>query len=333
MGQVPNFTTFAGFDISTFFDTLVIQSEENAQREHDRHVKSANRLVGVSIIEKLKGDYENNAQTLQLFVNKLVEHACNYLSFSTAEVNRQGVGIPTSPNMSSLFTVILPQAPEHQKFLGQLKEAFQSAYAGDVKFLYSDNKPNEIALVNITNLFPLRFVDLVGFLRHKYLAKINNAKDVSRVKLEIHTEDYEFPSLFVPSLEEMENEAIPYLLLAKIMELIVPIDNPKTGIKQYAFMQYPDNPDDYPPIYLGTAFVDSFKALDDLVHLETIKQRVNSLLDSEYLHRDKRDNLADAMLDEVRTIRKEECDDDLENPVYKRFNEGRKAAVEILNRG
>ncbi len=333
MGQTPTFSIFAGLDVSSFIDTLVIQSEQNAQREHDRHVESTKRLVGVSIIEKLKVDYDNNPQALQLYVNELVEHACNYLSFSTAEVNRQGVGIPTSPTRFSLFTVILPQAPEHQKFLDNLKEAFQSAYTGDVQFLYSDNKPNEIAMVNITNLFPLRFVEGVNFLRNKYVAKINQAKDPSRSILEVHTEDNDFPNLFVPSVEEIEKEAIPYLLLAKIMGLIVLIDNPQTGVKQFAFMPQPDNPEDYPPIYLGKAFVDSFKELDDLVHLETIKQRVNELLETAYLHRDKRDTLADAMMAEVRRIKKEECGNNLENLVYKRFNEGRKTALELLNRG
>ncbi|MDM8557502.1 tubulin-like doman-containing protein [Candidatus Parabeggiatoa sp. HSG14] len=332
MGQNPDFSTFAQLDISTFIDTVVIQSEQNAQMEHDRHVESAKRLVGVSIIEKLKGEYENDQQALQLYVNDLVEHACNYLSFNTAELNRQGVGIPNSPNMSSLFTVVLPQAPEHQRFLTTLKEAFRSAYTGDVKFLHSDNKPNEIAMVNITNLFPLRFVDMVSFLRDKYLARIDNTEDSLRTKLEIHTEDSDFPSLFVPSSDEMEKEAIPYLLLAKSMDLIVQLDNPKTGSKQFAFMQH-DNVDVLPPINLGKTFIDSFKELNDLVLLEAIKRRVNNLLETDYLHRKKRDDLVNAMLEEVGRIRQEECGNDLEDPIYKQFYEGRKAAVEILNRG
>jgi len=337
MGQEPNFAILAQQDVSSFVDTLVIQSEQNAQREHDRYIENAKRLIGVSIVEKLKGEYENRLESLQLYVNDLVADACNYLSFSTTEIHRQGAGIPSNESSEnttrlSLFTVILPQAPEHQNFLDQLKAAFESAYAGEVKFLDSD-KPNEIAMVNVTNLFPLRFVEVVGFLRDKYLARINNATDPSRALLEIHTEDREFPNLFVPSLEDMETDAIPYLLLANVIGLIVPLNNPTTGVKKFAFMQQPDNPQDFPPIYLGPSFVDSFQALDNLVHLETIKQCVNELLETQYLHRDKRDALEEAMLEEVRRIMTEECGDDLENPVYQRFNEGRKTAVDILNRG
>jgi hypothetical protein len=334
MGTNPNFSAFAQLDISTFIDTLVIQSEQNAQREHDRHTESTKRLVGVSIIEKLKGEYESDPQALQLYVNDLVEHASNYLSFSTAEVHKQSPGIPPdSPTRFSLFTVILPQAPEYKTFVEKLEQAFQNACTLEVKFLYSDSKLNEIAMVNITNLFPLRFVEVVGFLQQKYLARLDSADDPARGMLEIYTEDREFPSLFVPSTSDMEKEAIPYLLLAKVMDLIVLLENPRTGIKQFAFMQH-ENVEDFPPVYLGEIFVKSFEALGDLTHLETVKQRVTELLNTtEYRHQQKREELVEAMRLEVRRIREEECENDLESPVYQRFNEGRKAAIEILNKG
>jgi hypothetical protein len=40
----------------------------------------------------------------------------------------------------------------------------------------------------------------------------------------------------------------------------------------------------------------------------------------------------EAMLEEVRRIRTEECDGDTENEGYKRFNEGRNVAREIMRR-
>jgi hypothetical protein len=335
MGNSLNFSTYVEkMTQYAFIQLLVLQSENNVRREHDIHIKDSKKLLKVNIIEKLRDKYEADLPALRSYVSDLVKQACNYLPFSTVERNRKGAGIPDAKTMLSSFTVILPPAPQGQRsFVENLESIFNGAYPGRVFFSHTDSKPNEITMINTTNLFPLRFVNAVSLLREKYLLRINNAKDPSRAKLEVHTEDSEFPSLFVPSVKEIENEAIPYLLLARALDLIVLLENRKTGVKEWAFTQDRENVEDFPPIYLGTPLVDSFKKGGVLVTLEKIKQCVKNRLDTEeYQRPDKRKTVEEAMLEEVRRIRTEECDGDTENEGYKRFNEGRNVAREIMRR-
>ncbi|MBV5280025.1 MAG: hypothetical protein J0651_01785, partial [Actinobacteria bacterium] len=87
-----------------------------------------------------------------------------------------------------------------------------------MEIIESDAKPNEIALISITNLFPLRFAKQLGFLRERYEARISGA-DSARNKLELHCEGegFQHPKLFVLSGTETIYEGLPYLLLAKAL--------------------------------------------------------------------------------------------------------------------
>jgi hypothetical protein len=62
----------------------------------------------------------------------------------------------------------------------------------------SRNKPNEITLVSLTNLFPSRFVADVGFLGERYNSRISGS-DGQQARMELHGEGdgTQFPSLFI----------------------------------------------------------------------------------------------------------------------------------------
>lgn len=329
LGKQPNFFKLTQLSRATVLDTLVITSANNAQLGHDQFIpNSKERLFGVNILDKLPERYDG--QTLRWYVAELVKYACNYLSFDNAEIQKSGLGIPATPTKFSRFTVILPQAPQQANFIAQLKAVFRQSYSGEIEFLESDVKPNEIVMINITNLFPLRFVTQVNFLRQKYLSRLSQP-DSARAKLELHLEGdgSQFPSLFVPSSEEIKQQAIPYLLLAKVMNLIIQSEDVNTGPSQFFLPQPDEEGFDQEPIDLGENFIESYEQLD-LSHLELIKQQVQTLLDSEYRHRNQRNQLKTAILEEVNRIKQHECHNDIKNQLYQVANEGGKAAVKIL---
>ncbi len=334
LGSHPNFSAFnQQLGKSAFLDMVTIESAKNAQLGHDKLIQQPkDRLFGVSIVDKLKERYEGDTQSLRIYVAELVKYACNYLTFDNAEIQKTGLGIPTSPTKFSRFTVILPQAPQHAQFMTELKNVFQQSYPGEIEFLETDihTAPHEIVMINITNLFPLRFVSQVGFLKDKYLARLNRP-DAARAKLELHIEGdgSQFPNLFVPSMAEVKTQAIPYLLMAKVMGLILSSEHPKTGATQWLFLQKDEDGFDAEPVDLGETFVGAYERLD-LSHLEQMKQQVHKLLASDYLHREKRNQLKNAILEEVNRIKKEHCGEDLNHPLYQRFNEGGKGAVKML---
>jgi hypothetical protein len=57
---------------------------------------------------------------------------------------------------------------------------------------------------------------------------------------------------------------------------------------------------------------------------------VQTLLEFEYRHRDKRNQLKTAILEEVNRIKQNECHNDIKGQLYQVVNEGGKAAVKIL---
>ena len=56
--------------------------------------------------------------------------------------------------------------------------------------------------------------------------------------------------------------------------------------------------------------------------LTTFKGLVQELLTSDYLHEDAREQIKKEMREEVQRIKREECGGNIEDPIYKRFNQG-----------
>jgi len=318
LGNQLNFTTFNKLGAVCWLDLFIIESAKNVQIAHDKLIQNPkDRLFGVSIVEKLKERYENDTYALRMYVAELVRYACNYLSFDNAEIQKTGLGIPTAPTQFSRFTVILPKTP--LPFVTELKNAFRQSYSGEIEFLESDTHFHEIVMIHITNLFPLRFVSQVGFLRQKYLARISR-QDAARVQLELHLEGdgSQFPSLFVPAVNEMKAQTLPYLLLAKAMGLVVSSPNENKLI----FITKDSDGFYLAPVYLGESLVDSYLQVE-LTHLEQMRQQVNKLLENFSL--EQRQNLKAAILQEVNRI-----EGNITDEVLQRFNEAGRAAVRIL---
>lgn len=247
---------------TVFLDTLEKQCMENAKIAHNNLVQTAaERLIGVSIIEKLKDRYSDR-QSLRLYLDGVVKAAGNYLLFNADEKRRSGPGInPAAQIGVSNFTVILPKAAEMEDYLKLLREVFFECIRNPSKeFIENDNRPNEIILVSITNLFPLRIVQPVFFLKSKYLERVSGP-DSKRARMELHIEGdgQLLPSLFVPSRSEMEERIAPALLLGMVLkekddggnerELVQKCQT-DTGGFQLGFMRKDEFGFDQ-PVYLG----------------------------------------------------------------------------------
>src|SRR5262249_45055206 len=190
LGETPSFSLFnQRIGVAEFLDVLDKECANNARVAHNNLIQNPkDKLLGVSIIEKLKERYGGNPQELRSYVTDLVSRAGNYLAFETSEVHKIGPGIPTGVQTAvSKMSVILPKAPEEPEFVARLKETFQGSRSGDVEIIDSDVKPNEIVMISLTNLFPLRYVRQVGFLKQKYDLKVNGV-DAERSRLELHVE-------------------------------------------------------------------------------------------------------------------------------------------------
>jgi hypothetical protein len=334
IGQLGDSASFELFNqritIAGFLDVLDKESANNARIAHNNFVQNPkDRVLGVSIIEKLKERYAGNNQELKAFLTDLVSHAGNFVSLDWAEIDKERATAQTAVKQ---LTVILPKAPEHADFVNLVKDLFRGASTSQVEFVESDVKRNEITLVNMVNLFPLRYVKQVGLLRQKYDLRVNGPTS-ARARLELHTEGdgTQFPLLFIPSQGAVARDTIPYLLLAKAIGLVQEMPNAQTGAKELALVTKDQSGLDTDPILLGRALTDAPGKLDRR-ESDLVREYVRLALASPDLMLDaKRTDLLQSVVAQVDAI-KIERGGNMQDETYRQFLEGGKKAVAILKR-
>jgi hypothetical protein len=92
LGDHPNFAVFnQRTGPVDFLDVLDKECAKNAQIAHNNLVvNEKDKLLGVSIIERLKERYGSDAQELRTYVTELVGHAGSYLTFDPSEEHKIG---------------------------------------------------------------------------------------------------------------------------------------------------------------------------------------------------------------------------------------------------
>jgi hypothetical protein len=332
LGQDASFAVFnQRVSESTFLDVLETVCEDNARIAHQNLVQNPKeRLLGVSIIEKLQDRYGSDAQALKSYVTELVNRAGNFVTLEPLEVHRAAPGIPVGvPTAVHKFTVILPRAAEQAAFGKALRDAFREAKTGDLEIIDSDARPHEITLVSITNLFPLRYVKALKQLEERYQRRLETGG--ARARLELHTEGdgTQWPRLFVASNSEVKAEGLPYVLLAKALGFISEARNPATGADEVLLLTKDSDGFDNDPVLLGKQFITSADAID-MENLHTIKSVCDAALAStDYLHQDRRAELRRAVLAEVEAV-KAARGGNVQDETYRRFLDAGKRAAAVL---
>ena len=331
LGDHPSFALFnQRIGVADFLDVLDKQSANNARVAHNNLIQNPKeRLLNVSIVEKLRERFGADMQALRAYVSDLVAHAGYYCGFDRSEMDKDRSAAQTAVHQMS---VIMPKAPEQQEFVNTLKDMFRGASPGNVEFVDSDVRPNEIILVNLVNLFPLRYVKQTIFLKQKYDLRVTGSNS-PRAKLEVHSEGDggQFPKLFIPAQSEVTRETIPYILLAKALNLVQLAANAQTGASELLIVTKDADGFDTDPISIGKTLAESAGKLDRR-SADLVREYVLTLLNSkENSLEARRAELRNAILADVEAI-KAERGNNVQDEVYKQFLDGGKKAVAILKR-
>jgi hypothetical protein len=157
------------------------------------------RVIGVSVIEKLIEQWGDSQERLDREAAHLARSAGRFLVFDDAEQRKGFPGRTDHERGLQSIGVPLPHAADHHEFLVKLTKAFKNAHLGGSIQEIGSPRQDQIALVTITNLFPLRFVGLVKDLKTRYEQRIARAGR-ARATLEIHIEGdgTQFSDLFIP---------------------------------------------------------------------------------------------------------------------------------------
>lgn len=327
----PSFSAFqARISRQRFFNVLEQKCALSSQTAHDALAASdRNRqpLLGVNIIGQLDRQYSGKPDDLRKFIHDLVNYAGNYLEF-----DQQAIVVGASNVKVAQFIVILPKAGEHDEFAETLKGLFREHLRGGVpvEIIESDTKPNEITLLGITNLFPLRYAKAVKFLKENYDRRIATSDKPERIKLELYGEGdgCQYPELLLADERTRREKALPALLIAKTMELITVVTSPATGITELYLIG--EDSDGLPVrTRLGNTLPEVAENID-LNAAQRLEETATTQLQQEaWRHIDRRTELQQKIRDELKLILAEQRDD-FEAPIYKRFEAAARTAIKSL---
>ena len=196
---------------------------------------SAQKLLGVNILEKLKSECTTQLQ-LEAFVRGLKEKAQCFLQFNQAEVGRISGG-QTPAIMHQAVQICLPEFNDPTNFRERFIEAFRGAFEGNIFNDHSiavNSKANQIVVILLKADFPLRFVQNINHLNQVYNDLTSEHNPHGKLnKILLHTES--LPDSVLPSLFEedpivlRERMALVALKLHSIPGLITVGKNPITG--------------------------------------------------------------------------------------------------------
>ncbi len=181
----------------------------------DRNNSNFGKLLSVSIIDKLRERYTGDPERMKSEIKEHMHKAGYLLKMNGAEHGKRGPGTNQSDkNIISNLIVMLPDADKDDPFIKALKSAFQGAVAMPdmVQFIDTkDKRRHEITILSFVQLFPLRYVEVLGRLKEKYEFLLADG-EIEQAVLEIHTEDpsERFNSLFLKPVREIVG---PSLLL------------------------------------------------------------------------------------------------------------------------
>ena len=331
--ESKNFKTLAEMlTLGVLRDTIDSTCAKLARVAHENLVKtSQQRVLGINIVDKLRERYDGDRAGLQLFIKDLMDHAKPYLVLDDTEQARNVDGLPQDREPVSNMTVILP-ASNDAGFAAQLAAEFQNfAPSGGASIVTSSNRKNEIVIVSLKNLFPLRYAKLVGFLRDRYEERAGEkAQNSKRIRLEVHTEGdpASLPRLFLASDAETVKDTVPYILLAHGMDIIRQMSNPQ-GVSEFALALIDEDGLPLDPIFLGKKLSDSASRID-FGNADLIRTEVEKLLAGYKSDPDRREKLRKAIVADIDLIQAERGKDYLNDDVFRRFRDGGRTALGML---
>lgn len=332
-GFVNFLKTFGAFDnldlsadnvMNVIFDVCIRGAEKEVENRSSDDQRF--KVTNVNILEKLRQEYDDpSGEKLRAFAHELMESARTFIKRNDSEVTRLSNG-----NVDKTMTAYIVYLPEEidkkSNFRDRLFNAFRDAIGGDKVTLASSHRNDQLAIMTLCSLFPLRHVDNLTVLKEAYdrLIKGNNSDIHSLV---LHTETFKepLPSLYEASVAEMATELPKPVMLGFAMGIIKESTDSRTGRKAYYLFtvdKYGDQERSELP--LGKDFNSVVKGLlSNRKEAGKLQDEVKRRLKTQYVHIDAKAALMKEVNNVLRSIILEACGGDEFSPEYVKYKKVR----------
>jgi len=316
LGDKQSFAAFNGrITEGLFLDIVESTCEESAMECHQEFVarnRERVKILQVSLMELLRSEYDGNDERLRSYIKTVMSMSQNYLRLEPSQVGFVGPGIPVASDSAnavcvSNLTIIAPEAPDARAFREKFCRVIREATTATAQIVTNSRRPQEVTLINITNVFPARFVSVVSFLREAYLRRLNGGAG-SRAFMELHSEGaggrlpdgMEMPDLYPETYKPADLR--PWVMIAEAMGLLQIDSDTSTGLSKVYFVTKDD--DGLPAMEELGQSIESVIEIADVKVFETMQSAIEPRLETEYLHISKRQDLINAMRNKVEELSK-----------------------------
>ena len=228
--------------VGNLITTLIQQSAQITEVTHAELAKASAPVLHVNIVERLSRRYGHNPTALRNFVTDLYREAGSMVSVVDAEVNRMLVGSEGSMSgCQQAICVFLPESEAQREFRADLRRAFENEKdAGTEQAVLEGVLPNEVVVMKVSSLMPVRFIQDLDFLKGHYDALLRNADEA--VLLHGEGDGSRLPPLFARTGIQVQalRERKPNLLLARLLGVLMERDNPESGEHEWFLRQTVD---------------------------------------------------------------------------------------------
>lgn len=202
---------------------------------HAEMMKS-NPVLGLNVLEQLRERYGKDEDSIGRFASDIVRNSEVFITLNDQEVNKNmrntenPTAIPAAgPN--TIMVVAIPDIKTDDEELKRFIEVFkiklgQAFNQTDTRkfFLTDSPKKNEITIITYQNIFPLRAISYMPFLKKKFdalTASPDETKNISnRILLFSEGDGMKLPSLEGEGEGPAGDDIIKYIFLATAMGMI-----------------------------------------------------------------------------------------------------------------
>lgn len=284
-----------GVSLGNIIATLSRESAAIVELAHAEIAKTLPPVLHVNIVERLQKKYDANPSGLRDFVASLYNDAGSLLVFNKTEVGRTVANnTGGSQGTSQTVGVFLPECEGQKEFRAALASTFeaQKDTASDTKVAVG-RLPNEIVVMKITSLMPVRFVDALAELKHHYDGLLGDHNE--SYLLHGEGDGRKLPPMFARSATEIKAHAKrkPYILVARLLEMIKERQNRTTGLNEWVFVHL-NNGLPASKVLNASSWQDVLDADHPAEVQSAIEKEVNKRIDGDYKHIDKKSQLLEA---------------------------------------
>lgn len=217
--------------VDTLISVLEDQSQKIVVAAHNEVAQSQKRVLDVNIVERLYEDYGGDDDRLRKYVLDVIADANSFLTFDGNEESRKGAGTTEYEKHLKTSGLFLPECKEKDEFSKKLSALFEAnKTSNQFKVIREGARTNELVMMRIDNLFPLRFAQPLAFLKTHYdrLCKDN----LEKYFLHGEGDGSHLPPLYIPSKDTFMANKRHFLVLGRVLGLIIDRKNVGTGLME-----------------------------------------------------------------------------------------------------